>query len=68
MNGVSASMVPEVIFHPDDVSTGNYAPVADVGANMVYIYAKTIPYDTITIPTIIVEGIPVLVAATGVNF
>lgn len=51
--GVTASMMPEVVFSPDDASAGIYAPVATSGAGTVTIYASEIPSANITIPTIL---------------
>ena len=50
---VTAAMVPEVIFDPDDAASGNFAPVAVSGSGSVTIFAKEVPAATITIPTII---------------
>lgn len=50
---VTAAMVPEVIFDPDDAASGNFAPVAVSGSGSVTIFAKEVPEATITIPTII---------------
>lgn len=50
--GVTSSMIPEVIFSPNDAISGNYAPVADTATNTVYIYAKSEGAVSITIPTV----------------
>jgi len=50
---VTASMLPEVVFDPDDASSGNFAPVAVSGSGSVTIYAKEVPSAAITIPSII---------------
>ena len=52
-SNVTASMIPEVVFDPDDATSGNLAPVADSGSGSVTIYAKEVPSSSITIPTII---------------
>lgn len=51
---VTANMCPDVVFAPDDVEDGNFAPVAVPGAGSVTIFAKEAPSAAITIPTIIV--------------
>lgn len=53
LNDVTAAMIPEVVFDPDDVAGGNFAPVALTAAGSVTIYAKEVPDAAITIPTII---------------
>lgn len=50
--GVTAAMVPGVVFSPSDATSGKFAPVADSYAGGVYLYASEIPTATITIPTI----------------
>lgn len=50
--GVTSSMIPEVIFSPNDAISGNYAPVADTATNTIYIYAKSEGAVSITIPTV----------------
>lgn len=52
LQGVTASMLAEVIFAPEDSISGSYAPVCQTYNGGVYIYGKV---DTaITIPTIVV--------------
>lgn len=51
ISGVTADMVPEVIFAPTEALSGNYAPVAQTYTGGVYIYSKV--SIAITIPTII---------------
>lgn len=51
-SGVTTEYIPEVIFSAADATGGNFAPVADVAANTVYIYATTKPTAAITLPTI----------------
>lgn len=53
LNDVTAAMIPDVVFDPDDATGGNFAPVALAGAGSVTIYAKEIPSAAITIPSII---------------
>lgn len=54
--GVTASMFAEVVFSPADAMSSNYAPVCQTYSGGVYLYAKEIPSDTLTIPTIVVWG------------
>ena len=51
--GVTASHRPDVAFGAADAVGGNFAPVADSYAGGVYIYCKTKPTATITIPSIV---------------
>lgn len=53
LEGVTAGMIPEVIFALTDAVSGNFAPVADCYDGGVYIYAAEQPTTGITIPTII---------------
>lgn len=53
LTGVTASMIPDVVFSPDDVASDNFAPVALTASGSVTIYAKAVPSSAITIPTII---------------
>lgn len=55
-SGVTASMFAEVVFSPADAMSSNYAPVCQTYSGGVYLYAKEIPSDTLTIPTIVVWG------------
>lgn len=52
LTGVTAAMRPEVVFAPPDADSGNFAPVADSHAGGVYLYAKRVPGETLTIPTV----------------
>lgn len=52
--GVTASMVPEVIFAPAEAASGIFAPIAACGSGAVSIYAAAIPEADFTIPTILV--------------
>lgn len=52
LTGGTATMRPEVCFAPADADSGNFAPVADSHAGGLYLYAKAIPADTVTIPVI----------------
>ena len=51
--GVTASHRPDVAFSCADAVGGNFAPVADSYAGGVYIYCKTKPTATVTIPSIV---------------
>ena len=53
LSGVTAAMIPEVVFGVDAMSDNNFAPVAECYNGGVYIYAADVPESTITIPTII---------------
>ena len=55
VTGATPSLVPEVIFSPNDAISGNYAPVATTGIDTVYIYAKQEGAVEITIPTVLVH-------------
>lgn len=55
--GATSNMIPEVIFAPADADTGNFCSVADSYNGGVYIYTKTAPTATITIPTITLEKV-----------
>jgi|GEM_PF-4791166 len=52
--GVTATMVPSVIFAPSEAGSGNFAPVASSYAGGIYVYAKGAPEEGIVIPTILV--------------
>ena len=51
--GVTADMVPEVIFAVDNAISGNFAPTAESSDNGIKIYAKETPTSDMIIPTII---------------
>lgn len=51
--GVTAGMVPEVVFGVADAMSGIFAPVAGSYNGGVYIYASEVPAASITIPVII---------------
>lgn len=53
LSGVTAAMIPEVIFGIADAASGNYAPGAATYGGGVYIYAVSQPEAGITIPTIV---------------
>lgn len=53
LNGVIASMVPEVVLGVEDAVSGNFAPVAETYNGGIYLYAAEIPASSITIPTVI---------------
>ena len=52
-SGVTANHFPEVVFSPADATSGNFAPVAQSYSGGVYIYAKSKPTATVTIPNIV---------------
>lgn len=52
LTGVTADMIPDVVFAPAEAASGNYASVAVAYAGGIYLYAKAAPAGTITIPTI----------------
>lgn len=52
LTGVTADMVPDVVFAPDDATGGVLAPVAACYAGGVYLYAKSVPSAAMTVPTI----------------
>ena len=41
LSGVTADMIPTVVFLPTDATSGNFAPVAQAYAGGIYVYAKT---------------------------
>ena len=51
--GVTAGMVPEVVFGVADAMSGIFAPVAESYDGGVYIYSSEVPAASITIPVII---------------
>lgn len=53
LTGVTADMIPQVIFGVTEATSGNYLPIAESYAGGIYIYSKV--NDAITIPTIIVQ-------------
>ena len=53
VTGATASMRPEVIFGLAEAMSGNYAPICESGAGVVYIYAKV--NTSITIPLVVVH-------------
>lgn len=53
LNGVTADMIPQVIFGATEAVSGNYLPVAESYAGGIYIYSKV--NTSITIPTIMVQ-------------
>ena len=57
MAGVTADMLAEVIFAPDNAASGEFAAVNSTYDGGVYIYSASAPSVAITIPTIIVWGI-----------
>lgn len=55
LSQISETLVPTVVFSVSDAESGNYAPVAATGEGYVRIWAKKVPEDTITIPTILCQ-------------
>lgn len=53
VTGATASMRPEVIFGLTEAMSGNYAPICESGAGVVYIYAKV--NTSITVPLVVVH-------------
>lgn len=53
LSGVTAAMIPEVVFGLAAMADNSFAPVAECYNGGVYIYAADVPESTITIPTII---------------
>ena len=53
LSGVTANMVPEVVFGVADAMSGIYAPVTACYDGGIYLYANAVPEADITIPTII---------------
>lgn len=53
LSGVTADMIPQVIFGATEATSGNYLPIAESYAGGIYIWSKV--NDTITIPTITVQ-------------
>lgn len=53
LSGVTAAMVPEVVFGLAAMADNSFAPVAECYNGGVYIYAADVPESAITIPTII---------------
>lgn len=56
--GVTANHRPDVAFGAADAVGGNFAPVSESYAGGVYIYCKTQPTATVTVPSIVcVKGV-----------
>ncbi len=51
--GVTSAMVPNVIFSLDQIESGNFSPIVETDTDAVYIYAESLPTDTVTIPVVI---------------
>lgn len=51
-SGTTATHIPDIRFAPAERDSMNYSPDANTATNIVYIYAKTKPGASITIPTI----------------
>ena len=56
LSGVTASMVPEVIFGLEEAILGAYAPIAETYNGGVYLYATNAPAASFTIPVIFCRG------------
>ena len=54
LTGVTASMIPEVVFDVEDATSGAYAPVAAAYDGGIYVYSSS--GSSVTIPTVIVWG------------
>ena len=52
LTGVTAAMVPEVVFGVGEATSGIFAPVTETYDGGIYLYAAEIPEADITIPTI----------------
>lgn len=53
LSGVTAAMIPDVVFGLAAMNENSFAPVAECYNGGVYIYAADVPESAITIPTII---------------
>lgn len=53
VTGMTADMIPEVVFALTDAISGTFAPVAASTVDGVTIYAAEHPAETLTVPTII---------------
>lgn len=53
LSGVTADMVPQVVFSPAHIDACNLSPLAKSFAGYIQIYAETAPTGAITIPTIL---------------
>lgn len=56
LTGVTASMVPEVIFGLDDAVSGIFAPIVESYSGGIYLYASEQPSGATTVPTIVCWG------------
>ena len=52
-NGVTPSMFVSVVFNVEDAMSGNFAPVAETGQDVVYIWATDSQASSFRIPTIV---------------
>lgn len=50
--GVSANMIPYILFSTADALSGLYAPIAESGKNVIYIYARKQPTEKMCIPSV----------------
>lgn len=53
VTGVTAAMFPEVVFSVADAMSGNFAPVAKCGTDVVYIYAAETPESIVTVQSVL---------------
>lgn len=53
LEGVTTSMMPDVVFSFEDSIGGNYAPIADPYNGGIYLYSKIKPSNSLNIPTIV---------------
>lgn len=53
VTGATSGQMSTVVFDVDDAISGNFAPVSETESGKVKIWAKEVPADAITIPTII---------------
>ena len=56
LTGVTASMIPEVVFGMTEAISGMYAPIANTYDGGIHLYATNEPSGAITIPTIVCRG------------
>lgn len=56
LTGVTASMVPEVIFGLNDAVSGIFAPIVESFSGGIYLYASEQPSGATTVPTIVCWG------------
>ena len=52
VSGMASTYTGSVVFSPEDVQSGNFAPIAAAGTDCIYIYARRVPNSTVTIPLV----------------